>query len=304
MRRAGIYVPGGRAPYPSTVVMGVVTARVAGVLGRRRVRSARGPPARSTRRCSPRAGWPAPRRVYAMGGAQAVAALAYGTETVSAGRRDRRPGQPVRPGGQAPGVGRRRDRRLRGAERPVRDRGGGRATCTSRGARPARPGRARPRHARGRGVAGRERCSTNCRSASTDGRGHRRDCTARRCVRTPGRRSRSPGVRARAPRSWSGPTPRRSRRGSRAPAACSSAPRRRPRSATTSPARTTSCRPTAPRASPRACRRRTSAGASARCGSVTTPASSPALAAPIARAEGFELHARSMEARIRDNGPR
>src|ERR671931_577658 len=30
VRRAAIYVPGGRAPYPSTVVMGVVTARVAG----------------------------------------------------------------------------------------------------------------------------------------------------------------------------------------------------------------------------------------------------------------------------------
>jgi len=31
VRRAAIYVPGGRAPYPSTVVMGTVTARVAGV---------------------------------------------------------------------------------------------------------------------------------------------------------------------------------------------------------------------------------------------------------------------------------
>src|SRR3712207_7163713 len=31
VQRAAIYVPGGRAPYPSTVVMGAVTARVAGV---------------------------------------------------------------------------------------------------------------------------------------------------------------------------------------------------------------------------------------------------------------------------------
>jgi histidinol dehydrogenase len=31
VHRAGVYVPGGRAPYPSTVVMGAVTARVAGV---------------------------------------------------------------------------------------------------------------------------------------------------------------------------------------------------------------------------------------------------------------------------------
>ncbi len=38
--RAAVYVPGGRAPYPSTVVMGVVTARVAGVSRGRRVRPA------------------------------------------------------------------------------------------------------------------------------------------------------------------------------------------------------------------------------------------------------------------------
>ena len=38
-----------------------------------------------------------------MGGAQAIAALAYGTETIAAGRRDRRPGQRLRAGGQAPG---------------------------------------------------------------------------------------------------------------------------------------------------------------------------------------------------------
>ena len=31
VRRAAVYVPGGRAPYPSTVVMGAVTARAAGV---------------------------------------------------------------------------------------------------------------------------------------------------------------------------------------------------------------------------------------------------------------------------------
>jgi histidinol dehydrogenase len=80
--RAGIYVPAGRAPYPSTVVMGVVTARVAGV--------------DDVAVCAP----PGPAgdvdpvvlgacrlagagSVYRMGGAQAVAALAYGTETVA-----------------------------------------------------------------------------------------------------------------------------------------------------------------------------------------------------------------------------
>lgn len=78
-----VYVPGGRAPYPSTLVMGVVTARAAGVL--------------DVAVCAP----PAPDgridpeilgtcrllgvgRVYSMGGAQAIAALAYGTKTVRA----------------------------------------------------------------------------------------------------------------------------------------------------------------------------------------------------------------------------
>ena len=115
VRRAGIYVPGGRAPYPSTVVMGVVTARVAGVSDV----AVCAPPGTSgevdpTVLAGCRLAGAT--RVYAIGGAQAVAALAYGTETVERGRRDRRPGQPVRPGGKAAGVGRRRDRRLRGAE--------------------------------------------------------------------------------------------------------------------------------------------------------------------------------------------
>ncbi len=83
VRRAAIYVPGGRAPYPSSVVMGVVTARVAGV--------------EDVAVCSP----PGPggevhpvvlgacalagaSRVHRIGGAQAVAALAFGTVTVPA----------------------------------------------------------------------------------------------------------------------------------------------------------------------------------------------------------------------------
>src|SRR6185503_14966364 len=78
VRRAAVYVPGGRAPYPSTVVMGTVTARAAGV--------------EEIAVCAP----PGPRagahpvilaacvlcevtEVYRMGGAQAIAALAFGT---------------------------------------------------------------------------------------------------------------------------------------------------------------------------------------------------------------------------------
>ncbi|MFI5038693.1 MAG: histidinol dehydrogenase [Solirubrobacterales bacterium] len=83
VRRAGIYVPGGRAPYPSTVVMGVVTARVAGVSDV----AVCAPPGTSgevdpTVLAACRLAGAT--RVYAIGGAQAVAALAYGTETVSA----------------------------------------------------------------------------------------------------------------------------------------------------------------------------------------------------------------------------
>ncbi|MCW3069981.1 MAG: histidinol dehydrogenase, partial [Solirubrobacterales bacterium] len=78
---AAVYVPGGRAPYPSTVVMGVVTARSAGVVDV----AVCAPPGRdgeidplilgTCRLCGVE-------RVYRMGGAQAIAALAYGTDTV------------------------------------------------------------------------------------------------------------------------------------------------------------------------------------------------------------------------------
>jgi histidinol dehydrogenase len=81
VRRAGVYVPAGRAAYPSTVVMCAATARAAGV--------------EQVAVCAP----PGPRgrahpvilaacvlcgvsEVYRVGGAQAIAALAYGTESI------------------------------------------------------------------------------------------------------------------------------------------------------------------------------------------------------------------------------
>ncbi|MDQ3957546.1 MAG: histidinol dehydrogenase [Actinomycetota bacterium] len=81
LRRVGVYVPGGRAAYPSTVVMGCIPAQVAGVEG--------------IAVCCP----PGPRgeipeavlaacavvgisEVYRVGGAQAIAALAYGTASI------------------------------------------------------------------------------------------------------------------------------------------------------------------------------------------------------------------------------
>jgi histidinol dehydrogenase len=83
IRRVGLYIPGGHAAYPSTLVMSAVPAGVARV--------------REIRVCTPPGpdGLPNPHvlavagllgfgEVYAVGGAQAVGALAYGTESVAA----------------------------------------------------------------------------------------------------------------------------------------------------------------------------------------------------------------------------
>lgn len=77
VRRAAIYVPGGRAPYPSSVVMGVVTARAAGV--EEVVVLTPGPIDPVIRGTCALCGV---REVYAMGGAHGIAAVAYGTETI------------------------------------------------------------------------------------------------------------------------------------------------------------------------------------------------------------------------------
>ncbi|HEV7460304.1 MAG TPA: histidinol dehydrogenase, partial [Solirubrobacteraceae bacterium] len=81
VRRAALYVPGGRAPYPSTVVMGAVTARVAGVEDVV-VCAPPGSDGRVHDAILAACAVCGVSEVYAMGGAQAVAALAYGTETV------------------------------------------------------------------------------------------------------------------------------------------------------------------------------------------------------------------------------
>ena len=81
LRRVGIYVPGGTAAYPSSVLMNAIPAKIAGV--------------KEIIMCTPpqKDGTPNPNiiaaaklagvdRIFLMGGAQAVAALALGTETV------------------------------------------------------------------------------------------------------------------------------------------------------------------------------------------------------------------------------
>ena len=81
LERIGVYVPGGTACYPSTVLMTVIPARVAGV---REIILATPPGSNGT--------VPAPTlvaaavagvdRIFCVGGAQAIAALAFGTESV------------------------------------------------------------------------------------------------------------------------------------------------------------------------------------------------------------------------------
>jgi histidinol dehydrogenase len=73
----GCYVPGGRASYASTVLMNCIPAKAAGV---RRVVVASPPPISDAILAA--AGICGVDEVYRMGGAQAVAALTYGTETI------------------------------------------------------------------------------------------------------------------------------------------------------------------------------------------------------------------------------
>lgn len=78
--RVGIYVPGGKASYPSSVLMNAIPAKVAGVA---EVIMCVPTPRGEVNELVLAAAWLAQvDRVFSIGGAQAVAALAYGTETV------------------------------------------------------------------------------------------------------------------------------------------------------------------------------------------------------------------------------
>jgi histidinol dehydrogenase len=81
VRAAGVYAPGGRATYPSSVLMCCVPARVAGV-SRVAVASPPGPDGRLSPVVLGACAVAEADEVYAMGGAQAIAALALGTESV------------------------------------------------------------------------------------------------------------------------------------------------------------------------------------------------------------------------------
>lgn len=79
---AGIYVPGGRAPYPSTVVMTCVPAKVAGV-SKVVVCSPPGPDGKLNPYTLVALDEVEVDEIYKAGGAQAVAAMAYGTESIA-----------------------------------------------------------------------------------------------------------------------------------------------------------------------------------------------------------------------------
>ncbi len=84
IRRVGVYVPAGSAPLPSSVLMSVIPAQVAGVPEIVVV----APPVRKTGKVDPvilaACALCGVEEVYALGGAQAIAALAYGTESIPA----------------------------------------------------------------------------------------------------------------------------------------------------------------------------------------------------------------------------
>jgi len=76
LESVGCYVPGGRYPLPSTLLMTVIPAQVAGVP---QIRVASPHPAQATLAAAAFLGV---REIYRVGGAQAIAALAYGTESI------------------------------------------------------------------------------------------------------------------------------------------------------------------------------------------------------------------------------
>ncbi len=80
--RAGVYVPGGKAAYPSTVLMNVVPARVAGV--GEIIMCVPAPDGELDDMVLAAASVAGVDRVFMLGGAQAIAAMAWGTETVPA----------------------------------------------------------------------------------------------------------------------------------------------------------------------------------------------------------------------------
>ena len=82
IKRAGLYVPGGKAAYPSSVLMSAIPAKVAGV--EELIMVSPTPNGESNEMVLAAAKLAGVDRVFRIGGAQAIAALAYGTELIPA----------------------------------------------------------------------------------------------------------------------------------------------------------------------------------------------------------------------------
>ncbi|MGH8742836.1 MAG: histidinol dehydrogenase [Burkholderiales bacterium] len=80
MDRVGLYVPGGKAAYPSTVLMSAIPAKMAGV--RELIMTVPTPGGKSNDLVLAAAAITGVDRIFTVGGAQAIGALAYGTRTI------------------------------------------------------------------------------------------------------------------------------------------------------------------------------------------------------------------------------
>lgn len=81
VEKAGLYVPGGTASYPSSVLMNSIPAKIAGV-SQLVITTPPGPDGKISPAILTAAKVAGVNRIFKVGGAQAVAALAYGTETI------------------------------------------------------------------------------------------------------------------------------------------------------------------------------------------------------------------------------
>src|SRR5699024_1057354 len=81
LEKVGIYVPGGKAAYPSTVLMNVIPAKLAGVK-KTFITTPPGPDGKISPEVLTAASLLDVDAVFKIGGAQAIAALAYGTNSI------------------------------------------------------------------------------------------------------------------------------------------------------------------------------------------------------------------------------
>ena len=209
LARVGAYVPGGSAPYPSSLVMTVVPAQVAGVERDRRRLAGRPRRRRRTPSCSARPACSRSMRFIVAGGAQAIGALAYGLpgRRPRAGRPDRRPGQRLGHRGQDRGLRRGRHRpagRAVGGDGPRR--AAGRPACASRPTSSPRPSTApTPRRSSSRPTPPSPTPSRARSPPSSPAPPARAILAARACATTAGSSSPRPST---PPSTSSTPTPR------------------------------------------------------------------------------------------------